>query len=416
VNETLPAFDCRFCGVPLKHTLIDLGVSPLCESFVHRDDFNKAESFYPLHVYVCHECKLAQIDEFVPAEEIFTEYAYFSSYSDSWVAHARAYCEMMTERFALGSACQVVELASNDGYLLQHFNALGVPNLGIEPAANVARAAEEKGVKTRVEFFGAAVARQLVDEGYQADVVLGNNVLAQVPDLNDFVAGISILLKAEGVVTIEFPHLKKLIDENQFDTIYHEHYGYFSLLTAERIFAKHGMRLFDVEELPSHGGSLRIFGCLEGAQSHSRTGRYQDLMQLELDCGYDDMSVYEGFTSKILALKNDIIEFFIQAQREGKTVAGYGAPGKGNTLLNYCGIKSDWLTFTCDRNPYKHGRYLPGSRVPILPPEALEEEKPDYVIIMPWNLREEITQQLSYVSDWGAKLVTFVPQVEVFDA
>lgn len=411
----LPTFDCRFCGTRLKHTLIDLGTSPLCESFVHRDDFNKTEGVYPLHVYVCHECHLVQIDEFVPAEEIFTEYAYFSSYSDSWVAHAKAYCEMMTERFGYGADSQVVELASNDGYLLQYFNELGVPSLGVEPAVNVAKVAEEKGVKTIVDFFSVSLAQRLSAEGLQADLVLGNNVLAQVPDLNDFVAGIAVLLKPDGVVTIEFPHLKKLIDENQFDTIYHEHYCYFSLLAAERIFAKHDMRLFDVEEVPTHGGSLRIFGSLNSSAAHPVTDRYRALMKLELDEGYGAMPVYEGFGEKILDLKSDILEFFMKARREGKVVAGYGAPGKGNTLLNYCGIRSDWMPFTCDRNPYKHGRFLPGSRVPVLPPEALAEEKPDYVVIMPWNLKTEIREQLRFVEEWGGKLVTFIPQVEILE-
>lgn len=413
MKSTLPSFNCRFCSTALEHTVVNLGTSPLCESYVHKDDFNKPEPFFPLHVYVCHECFLAQIDEFVPPEEIFTEYAYFSSYSDSWVQHAKEYCEMIAQRQGLGAGSQVVELASNDGYLLQHFKRMGIPAQGVEPAANVAKVAQEQGIDTIVDFFGTKLASSMIAEGPKADLVLGNNVLAQVPDLNDFVAGMSILLADDGIVTMEFPHLMKLIEENQFDTIYHEHYCYFSLIAAEAIFAKHGIRLFDVEEIPTHGGSLRIYGCPSDSKKYAISSAYKELMALEVRKGYRDMAVYEEYSDRVIKLKSEIIEFFVKAQREGKSLAAYGAAGKGNTLLNYCGVKSDWLPFTCDRNPYKQGRYLPGSRVPILAPEAIEEHKPDYVIIMPWNIKHEIRKQLGYISQWGGQFVTFIPELQI---
>jgi len=406
---------CRFCDTPLNHTFVDLGLSPLCESFVPADRVNDGEMFYPLHVFVCENCYLVQLDEFVPPEDIFTEYAYFSSYADSWLEHARAYVESITERLGLDASSQVVELASNDGYLLQYFVEKDIPALGIEPAANVAKAAEEKGVDTRIEFFLEDTARQMVQEGIQADLVIGNNVLAQVPDLNSFVAGIKLILKPGGVVTIEFPHLLNLMEENQFDTIYHEHFSYFSWISAERIFAAHGLTLFDVEELPTHGGSLRIYARHEDDETKPVTDRATALKQREIDYGLEDLSMYDDFAEQVRETKRKLLDFLIRAKRDGKTVAGYGAPGKGNTLLNYCGIRTDFLDYTVDRNPYKHGRYTPGTHIPIFPPDKIRETKPDYVFILPWNFKDEIMEQMADVRDWGAKFVIPIPELTILD-
>lgn len=406
---------CRFCDTPLNHTFVDLGLSPLCESFVPADRVNDGEMFYPLHVFVCESCYLVQLDEFVPPEDIFTEYAYFSSYADSWLEHARAYVESITERLGLDASSQVVELASNDGYLLQYFVEKDIPALGIEPAANVAKAAEEKGVDTRVEFFLEDTARQMVQEGIQADLVIGNNVLAQVPDLNSFVAGIKLILKPGGVVTIEFPHLLNLMEENQFDTIYHEHFSYFSWISAERIFAAHGLTLFDVEELPTHGGSLRIYARHEDDETKPVTDRATDLKQREIDYGLEDLSTYDDFAEQVRETKRKLLDFLIRAKRDGKSVVGYGAPGKGNTLLNYCGIRTDFLDYTVDRNPYKHGRYTPGTHIPIFPPDKIRETKPEYVFILPWNFKDEIMEQMADVRDWGAKFVIPIPELTILD-
>ncbi len=408
-------FSCRFCDTPLNHTFVDLGLSPLCESFVPADRVNDGEMFYPLHVFVCENCYLVQLDEFVPPEDIFTEYAYFSSYADSWLEHARTYVESITDRLGLDASSQVVELASNDGYLLQYFVERGIPALGIEPAANVAKAAEEKGVDTRVEFFLEDTARQMVQEGIQADLVIGNNVLAQVPDLNSFVAGIKLILKPGGVVTIEFPHLLNLMEENQFDTIYHEHFSYFSWISAERIFAAHGLTLFDVEELPTHGGSLRIYARHEDDESKSVTDRAKALKQRELDYGLQDLSTYDDFAEQVRETKRKLLNFLIQAKRDSKSVVGYGAPGKGNTLLNYCGIRTDFLEYTVDRNPYKHGRYTPGTHIPIFPPDKVRETKPDYVFILPWNFKDEIMEQMADIREWGAKFVIPIPELTILD-
>jgi hypothetical protein len=403
---------CRFCAHPLQHTFVDLGMSPLCESFVAADQANAMEPFFPLHVWVCDQCFLVQLEEYVDPREIFTEYAYFSSYSNAWVDHARRYTETMIERFQLGAASQVVELASNDGYLLQHFVAQGIPALGIEPATNVARAAEERGVPTLVEFFDVDVARRLVREGVRADLVTANNVLAQVPDLNEFVAGIEVVLAPHGVATVEFPHLMNLIDQNQFDTIYHEHFSYFSLLAAERIFGRHGLTIFDVEELWTHGGSLRIYASRTDERP-SVGPRVTELRAREIAAGYDRLETYLDYTRRVVDTKHRLLTFLIEARAAGKTVAGYGAPGKGNTLLNYCGIRTDFLDYTCDRNPYKHGRLTPGTHIPIFPPEHLAETKPDYVLILPWNLKDEIVAQLAYVREWGGKFVVPIPELEV---
>jgi hypothetical protein len=405
---------CRFCDHPLSHTFVDLGMSPLCESFVPAAEANAMEAFFPLHVWVCDQCFLVQLEEYVDPRDIFTEYAYFSSYSNDWVEHALRYAEDMIERFGLGAESRVVELASNDGYLLQHFVQRGVPVLGIEPAANVAPDAEARGVTTLVEFFDEAMARRLVGEGIQANLIAANNVLAQVPDINTFVAGIKVLLAPDGVVTVEFPHLMNLVDQNQFDTIYHEHFSYFSLLTAERIFEHHGMTIFDVEELWSHGGSLRIYaGHTE--ERRPLTDRVIELHNREIAAGYDRLETYLGYTQRVVRTKHRLLEFLIGAKAAGKTVAAYGAPGKGNTLLNYCGIRTDFLDYACDRNPYKHGRLTPGTHIPIFPPEQLAETKPDYVLILPWNLRDEIVAQLAYVREWGGRFVVPIPEVEVID-
>lgn len=405
---------CRFCGAPLTTTVVDLGMSPLCESFLPADQINQMEPFFPLHVYVCEKCFLVQLEEYVSPEHIFTEYAYFSSYSTAWLKHASDYTDLMTERFGLNKDSFVVELASNDGYLLQYFVKKNIPVLGIEPAKNVAKVAEGIGVPTLTEFFGVELATQLASEGKHADLILGNNVLAQVPDLNDFVGGIKILLKPGGVVTIEFPHLQRLIEENQFDTIYHEHFSYFSFITAEKIFEAHGMTLFDVEELWTHGGSLRLYGCHAEDKSKPVTDRAKELHNREMSLGFATMDYYHQFDEKVKETKRKILEFLIEAKRAGKTVAGYGAPGKGNTLLNYCGIRTDFIDYTCDRNPYKHGRFLPGTHIPIFPPEKIAETKPDYIFILPWNLKNEIMNQLAYVREWGGKFVVPIPEVQVY--
>ncbi len=404
---------CRFCAGPL-HPVTDLGISPPCESFLRAEALDGGEACYPLAVKVCPACWLVQLGEFVPPEDIFTEYAYFSSYSGAWLAHARDYVAAMQARFGLGAGSFVVEVASNDGYLLRNAVERGIPCLGIEPAANVARAAEALGVPTLTRFFGVALARELVDEGRTADLVAGNNVLAQVPDLVDFVAGLSILLKPEGVLTLEFPHLARLLAENQFDTIYHEHFSYFSFATVERILAAQGLRIFDVEELWTHGGSLRVFACREGA-SHATTGAPARLRAAERAAGLERLETYAAFDTRVRETKWRLLELLIGLRRGGKRVVGYGAPGKGNTLLNYCGIRTDLIEFTVDRNPYKHGRFTPGTRIPILPPEALDAARPDIVVILPWNLRDEITGQLQHIRGWGGRFVVPIPEPRILD-
>ena len=405
---------CLFCAAPLRHTFVDLGMSPLCESFLTAEQVNQMEPFYPLHVWVCERCFLVQVEQYVRPETIFTEYAYFSSYSDSWLAHARAYVEMISERLALGAGSRVIELGSNDGYLLQFFVAKGIPVLGVDPAKNVAERAIARGVPTITKLFGRETARELLDGGTQADLVCGANVLAQVPDVNDFVAGITLLLKPGGVVTIEFPHLMRLMAGNQFDTIYHEHCSYFSFLTAERIFAAHGLTLFDVEELPTHGGSLRIYARHAVDATRPGSERAAKLRDRELAAGLDRLETYASFTEQVHETKRRLLEFLIAARRKGKRLAGYGAPGKGNTLLNYCGIRTDFLEYTVDRNPYKHGRFLPGTHIPIFPPERIQETRPDYVLILPWNLKDEIMEQLAGIRTWGGQFVVPIPDVKVY--
>jgi SAM-dependent methyltransferase len=404
---------CRFCGTPLDQTVVDLGMSPPCESFLTAEQLVQMEPFYPLHVFVCEQCLLVQLPEYVEPHDIFREYAYFSSYSSSWVEHARRYTELITERLRLGPDRFVVELASNDGYLLQHFVERGIRVLGVEPARNVAAAAVAKDVPTLTEFFGCELAQHLVHQGQRPDLVIANNVLAQVPDLNDFVAGIRILLAPGGVATLEFPHLARLVEGNQFDTIYHEHYSYFSLLTARRIFAAHDLVLFDVEELATHGGSLRIYLRHQEDTGKPVAPSVPALLDSESRAGFDRVSRYLSFGSDVQRAKRKLLTFLIQAKDESKQVVGYGAPGKGNTLLNYCGIRTDLLDYTVDRNPYKHGRFLPGTHIPIFEPSMIAETRPDYVLILPWNLREEIVQQLAYAREWGARFVVPIPEVEV---
>src|SRR6185503_9285070 len=395
------------------HTVVDLGLSPLCESYVPPEKLGAMEAFYPLHVRVCAECLLVQIPEFVPPDDIFTEYAYFSSYSSAWLKHAEDYVGMISERLALDAGSSVVELASNDGYLLQYFVRRGIPSLGIEPAANTARAAAEKGVETLMRFFGRGLAEELRAAGRQADLVIGNNVLAQVPDLNSFVAGIRVLLKPTGTATLEFPHLLRLIEGNQFDTIYHEHFSYFSLLATERILAAHRLTLFDVEELWTHGGSLRVY--VRPAEDSSRpvSPRVTALREAERAAGLHRPESYARFQERVRETKRKLLTLLIDVKRQGKRIAGYGAPGKGNTLLNYCGIGPDFLDFTVDRNPYKQGRFLPGTHVPIHAPEHLAREKPDYIFILPWNLKDEIVAQLRDARTWGARFIVPIPEPEI---
>jgi SAM-dependent methyltransferase len=413
--NTLPNLGtCRFCGAGLRHTFVDLGMSPPCEAILERAQLNQMEAFYPLHVFVCDQCFLVQLQEYVTPEDIFTEYAYFSSYSDSWLAHAKAYTKLMIERFDLNAQSQVVELGSNDGYLLQYFAEAGIPVLGIEPAANVAKVATGKGVPTLVKFFSAELAEELVRDDMQADLLVGNNVLAQVPGLRSFVKGMGVLLKPQGVITLEFPHLMRLIEENQFDTIYHEHFSYFSFITVEKILAAFGLTVFDVKELPAHGGSLRIYARHEQDYSRPVTLRAQELAEREEKAGFTRLETYFSFAEKVKETKRKILDFLIRVKREGKSVAGYGAPGKGNTLLNYCGIRSDFLDYTVDRNPYKHGKFLAGTHIPVFDTGKIRETKPDYVVILPWNLKKEISEQLSYVREWGGKLVVPIPELEIY--
>jgi C-methyltransferase C-terminal domain/Putative zinc binding domain/Methyltransferase domain len=405
---------CRFCGAGLHRTFVDLGMSPLCESYPSADDLNRGEAYYPLHVYVCDRCWLVQLEEYESAEKIFSDYAYFSSYSDSWLKHCDKYCEAMKSRFGLGSESFAVEVASNDGYLLQYFVKRDVPVLGIEPAANVAKVAVEKGVPTLVEFFGAKLANQLASEGRRADLVLGNNVLAQVPDVNDFVEGLQILLKVEGVLTLEFPHLLQLIQFNEFDTIYHEHFSYFSLLSTMKIMEAHGLRVFDVEELKSHGGSLRVYACRAEGKTHGVEPNVRKVLADEERAGLSTVEGYQSFARQVRETKLALIEFLLTAAQQGKKVVGYGAPGKSATLLHYCGIGKDLIAFTVDRNPYKQGRFLPGNHIPIHHPDRIRETKPDYVVILPWNLKEEIMEQLQFIREWGGRFVVPIPKVAIY--
>ena len=406
--------NCRFCGTELRHTLVDLGMSPLCESYVSADRLNHMEPFYPLHVYVCEQCFLAQLEEYVSAEEIFSEYAYFSSYSDSWLEHAKQYTDTIVSRFDLNNQHSVMELASNDGYLLQYFVHKGFRVIGVEPAANVAAVAEKNGVPTVIAFFGRETAKELIAQHGRVDLLIGNNVLAQVPDINDFVGGMKTALGPTGVITMEFPHLMRLMDENQFDTIYHEHFSYFSFITAEKIFAHHGITLFDVEELPTHGGSLRIYGRHAEDDTKPVTNRVPEMRRRENDAGFAKIETYRNFGEQVKETKRKLLEFLIEAKRNGKMIVGYGAPGKGNTLLNYCGIRTDFLDYTVDRNPYKQGKFLPGTHIPILHPDKITETKPDYVMILPWNFKDEIMTQMSGIRQWGGQFIVPIPEVTIY--
>jgi 2-polyprenyl-3-methyl-5-hydroxy-6-metoxy-1,4-benzoquinol methylase len=413
-NNLLRHSRCRLCNAPLTVTFVDLGMSPLCESILTADQIDQMEPFFPLHVLVCSNCFLVQLPEYVKPESIFTEYDYFSSYSTSWVEHALQYCVMIKARLNLDKNSQVYEIASNDGYLLQHLVGMGIPVTGVEPAANVAAAAREKNVPTIVEFFGRDLARRLVSEGKRADLIIGNNVLAQVPDLNDFVGGMAAFLSPNGVITLEFPHLERLIDENQFDTIYHEHFSYFSFVTIERLTKNHGLKIFDVERLTTHGGSLRVYLCRAEAP-YAPSPAVGALLAHERQSGFEDITTYAKFSKKVHRTKRQLLLFLIELKEKGAKVCGYGAPGKGNTLLNYCAIGRDFLDFTVDRNPYKHGLYTPGMHIPIYPVSAVDDARPDYLLILPWNLKREIVEQMRHVGDWGCKFIVATPNVEVID-
>jgi hypothetical protein len=403
---------CRFCGASLDTVFADLGMTPLANSYLRPEQANAMEPFYPLRALVCGSCLLVQLEEFETPESIFSDYAYFSSYSTSWLAHAQRYAEQMIERWGLDATSQVVELASNDGYLLQYFVARGIPVLGVEPAANVAEVAEQKGIPTRVVFFGVETARSLATE-LRADLLVGNNVLAHVPDLNDFVGGMSVLLADEGVLTMEFPHLLRLIEDNQFDTIYHEHFSYFSFLTVRKVFEAHGLRLFDVEELPTHGGSLRIYGAHMDDETKPESERVRELLARERAAGLGELATYRSYAERVRAEKRSVLSLLIDLKQQGNSIAGYGAPAKGNTLLNYCGVGTDFVDYTVDRNPHKQGALLPGSHIPIRPVEALEQARPDIILILPWNLRDEIVDQLAYVRQWGGRFAARVPELRL---
>ena len=407
---------CRFCNQALIHSFADLGTAPLCQEHVTPEHFDTYERIYPLHARVCHHCFLVQVDDMVEPKEIFGrgEYAYFSSFSDSWLAHARDYTQKMITRFGIDETKHVIEVGSNDGYLLQYFLQKGVRVLGIEPASNCAAAARKIGIDSVVAFFGRETAKSVASERGKADLLLGNNVLAHVPDINDFVGGMKILLAPDGIITMEFSHLMRLVDENQFDMIYHEHFSYLSFTTVERIFAHHGLVLFDVEELPTHGGSLRIYARHAEHDNPQIESHVDQLRSREAKAGMQELAYYEAFGAKVRETKWNLLEFLIEQRRNGKTIVGYGAPGKGNILLNYCGIRTDFLDYTVDRSPHKQGNFLPGSRIPIFAPEKIFETRPDYLLILPWNLRDEIMEQMSEIRTWGGKFVTPIPKVQVY--
>jgi len=413
----LDSLRCRFCHTGLEHSFADLGTSPLCQDHVTPEGFDRPEAIYPLHARVCHRCFLVQVGTPVKPEEIFGggDYAYFSSFSESWLAHAEAYAQQMTVRLGLDTSTPVVEIASNDGYLLQYFQKQGVPVLGIEPASNCAAAARQKGIESVVAFFGRETAQRVALEHGRPRLLLGNNVLAHVPDINDFVGGLKILLAPDGVITMEFPHLMRLVEQNQFDTIYHEHFSYLSFTTTEEIFAHHGLVLFDVEELPTHGGSLRIHARHAEDASRPPSASVTRLRDHEAAIGMRDLSYYSGFGERVRETKRKLLSFLIERKRKGDSIVGYGAPGKGNTLLNYCGIRTDFLDYTVDRSPHKQGNFLPGSRIPIFEPTRIFETRPDYLLILPWNLRDEIMKNMAGIREWGGRFVVPIPEVEVFE-
>lgn len=404
---------CRFCGAPLKITFADLGMSPLSNSYLSPSQLRAPERFYPLHAYTCNNCWLVQVEAFEAPEKIFGDYAYFSSYSDSWLEHARDFATGARERFGLGANNLVIEVASNDGYLLQYFRDLGIPVLGVEPAANVAQAAQGRGIPTIVRFMGKALGEELSGQARQADLLVGNNVFAHVPDLHDFAAGLALTLKRGGTLSLEFPHLLRLIEGHQFDTIYHEHFSYFSLSTAMRVLARHGLGVFDVEELTTHGGSLRVYACHADESARRMTLEPARVIEEERRSGLESVDIYQRFAEGVRATKRALLRFLIEAREKGKQVAGYGAPAKGNTLLNYCGIREDLLAYTVDRSPHKQGQFLPGTHIPIFAPDHISRTRPDYVLILPWNLREEIVSQMSHIREWGGRFVIPIPRVEV---
>ena len=407
--------NCRFCKASLTHVFIDLNNSPASNSFLTKEQLNEPEIFYPLKVFICDKCFLVQVDEYKKSDAIFSsEYVYFSSFSTSWLAHAKEYTKKMTDRFALNTNSKVIEIASNDGYLLQYFKEQNIPVLGIEPTANTAKAAAQKGIETVVDFFGVRLAKELAAKNIKADLLLGNNVLAHVPDIVDFVAGMKILLKENGIITMEFPHLMQLIDNNQFDTIYHEHFSYLSFHTVKQIFQSQGLKMFDVEEIPTHGGSLRIYATHKENMQQNISENVNNLLQKEYSKGINALDYYNNFQQKALKVKLDITDFLIKQKRDNKKVAAYGAAAKGNTLLNYCGIKSDLINFVVDANPHKQNKFLPASHIPVMNEDELKKNKPDYVIILPWNLKTEITAQLNYIKAWGGKFVVAIPELEIF--
>jgi len=412
-HEQLAMSNCRFCKNNLKHSFIDLGMSPLANSYISHDKLNKMEPFYPLHAFICDQCFLVQLNEFESPENIFSDYAYFSSYSQSWLEHASTYVNTMVKRFGLDADSQVIEVASNDGYLLQYFKEKNIPVLGIEPAANVAKVAVNSGIQTITEFFGVNTARELASSGKRADLLLGNNVLAHVPDLNDFVEGLKILLKKTGVITLEFPHLQRLMEHAQFDTIYHEHFSYFSFVTIQKVFTAHGLSLFDVEELKTHGGSLRVYVKHDEDTSKPVSENVSRLMTRETESGFTDIDFYLSFEGMVKNTKRNVLEFLIRAKRESKSIVGYGAAAKGNTLLNYCGVRTDFIDYVVDRSPHKQNHFLPGTHIPVCSPDRVKETRPDYLLILPWNLKDEVMEQMHYVRDWGCKFLTFIPDINV---
>ncbi|MBS0603531.1 MAG: methyltransferase domain-containing protein [Verrucomicrobia bacterium] len=406
---------CRFCQSPLKHSFCDLGMTPLSNSYLKKEQLEKGESFYPLHAYVCSQCFLVQVKEYELPQNIFSDYAYFSSYSDSWLKHCKNYAEQIITRLKLDSSKQVIEIASNDGYLLQFFKERNIPVLGIEPAANVAKVAQEKSIPTLVKFFGSQVAQELKEKKVQGDLLIGNNVLAHVPGLNDFVRGMQILLKPRGVITMEFPHLLRLMESNQFDTIYHEHFSYFSLVAVEKVFKAQGLKIFDVEELKTHGGSLRIYAAHEEDSEKQISQRVVNLKKKETELHFEDLKGYTQFSVGVQELKANLLRFFLDCKKEGKKIVGYGAPAKGNTLLNFCGIRSEFLNFTVDRSPHKQGQFLPGTHIPIYSVEEISKAKPDYLFVLPWNLKDEIINQMAFIREWGGKFVIPIPKLEILE-
>jgi len=405
---------CRFCQHELTHEFIDLVNSPPSNSFLTKEQLNDSETFYPLKLFVCEKCWLVQIDEYKKADEIFSqEYAYFSSYSTTWLQHAKKYVDMITQRLGLDQTSFVVEIASNDGYLLQYFQEKQIPCMGIEPTKCTAQVCREKGISVIEDFFGETLAGGLSKNNKKADLLLGNNVLAHVPDINDFVRGLKLALKSEGVVTMEFPHLMRLIEQNQFDTIYHEHFSYFSFYTVKAVFASHGLELFDVDELSTHGGSLRIYAKHQEDKTHSISNKILALEKEEIRSGMLDLIYYQSFQNQVDRVKNDLLNFLIEQKRHGKIVTAYGAAAKGNTLLNYCGIKKDLISFVADASPYKQGKYLPGSHIPVFSKEKIREAKPDFILILPWNIKDEIIEQLRYIREWGGKFAVPIPKLEI---